>query len=372
VLLTPTRAIGQTTIATIAPAERSAHRSRPAISLTFFLMRYCKSISLVPLLLLVSCGSASVPPSPEPAPDRPGFRVEGRRLYDRCGEEVVLRGINRMTVVKDRTGIPSFPEIARTGANTVRIMWMMWRPAAEVGEAVGNAVGHGLIPILEMHDATGKWHLLDQVVDYWLQPDMLDVIRRYEQDLIVNIANEAGDHSVTDDQFRDGYRQAIRRMRAAGIRTPLMIDAAGWGRDEAQLLRVAPWLLEQDPERNLIFSWHPWDPGDQEQRITQAMQRSIDLDLPFVIGEFSHTTVGCAGNVPFRHIMAEAQRLGIGWLAWSWGPGNADCPTMDMTTDSTFETLHGWGLEVAVTDPNSIRNTSVRPHSIVHGQCRGA
>jgi mannan endo-1,4-beta-mannosidase len=310
-------------------------------------------------------GPAEVAGAPEP----PGFRVDGRRLLDRCGEEVVLRGINRMTVVMDRDGIPSFPQIARTGANTVRIMWMTWRPAAEAAPAVANAVRSGTIPILELHDATGRWERLPEVVDFWLQPQMLEIIRRHEHEMIVNIANEAGDHGVTDEQFFDGYRTAIRRMRGAGIRTPLMIDAAGWGRNEEQLLRVAPRLLREDPERNLIFSWHPWDPGEQEARITRAMERSVEMDLPFVIGEFSHTTVRCAGAVPFRHIMAEAQRLRIGWLAWSWGPGNADCASMDMTTDSTFETLHGWGLEVAVTDPNSIRNTSVRPHSLVHGVC---
>jgi mannan endo-1,4-beta-mannosidase len=80
--------------------------------------------------------------------------------------------------------------------------------------------------------------------------------------------------------------------------------------------------------------------------------------------------VGCRGRIAYEHIMQEAQRLGIGWLAWSWGPGNSDCREMDMTTDGTFDTLHDWGLEVAVTDPNSIRNTSVRPYSILHGECR--
>lgn len=274
-----------------------------------------------------------------------------------------------MTVINDISGLPSFREIEKTGANTVRIMWMTWRDAHLAEDAVANAIDLGMIPILELHDATGKWEELEDVVDYWLQDDMLDIIKKYEQNMIVNIANEAGDYEVTDEQYLKGYKTAVQRLRDAGIRTPLMIDAAGWGRDEEQLLRAAPELLEFDPHHNLIFSWHPWDPGDQEERITNAMERSIELDIPLIIGEFSHTTVGCEGNVPYRHIMAEAERLGIGWLAWSWGPGNSDCESMDMTTDATFESLKSWGLETAVTDPNSLKNTSARPHSMVHGSC---
>lgn len=76
------------------------------------------------------------------------------------------------------------------------------------------------------------------------------------------------------------------------------------------------------------------------------------------------------GEVPYNHIMAEAGKFGIGWLAWSWGPGNGDCETMDMTSDTTFDSLFGWGLETAVTDPNIIRNISARPDSMTEGQCR--
>jgi hypothetical protein len=36
-----------------------------------------------------------------------------------------------------------------------------------------------------------------------------------------------------------------------------------------------------------------------------------------------------------------------------------------MTEDGTYDTLHEWGLEVAVTHPYSIQNTAVRPESIL-------
>jgi mannan endo-1,4-beta-mannosidase len=332
-----------------------------------------RPLLVVAALVSAACSSAIAPAGigdAGPEQERETLYVEGRKLFDRCGEEVVLRGVNRMVVWMDREGA-TLPEIARTGANTVRIVWSVAAPPAAMATPISVAIENGMIPMIELHDATGKWERLPELVDYWIRPQTVEVLGRFEADLLVNIANEAGDRSVTDDQFREGYREAIQRMRAAGIRSPLVIDAANWGRAEGQLLRTAPYLLAADPHRNLIFSVHWWHSDNDTARITSTFEEAVQRDIPFIVGEFAHAEVGCKGRIAYEHIMKEGQRLGIGWLAWSWGPGNSDCPAMDMTRDSRFETLHGWGLEVAVTDPNSITNTSVRPHSIVHGECRG-
>lgn len=301
--------------------------------------------------------------------DYRGFYVEGRHLHDRCGERVVLRGVNNMVVINEQDGMPAFREIAKTGANTVRIMWMTWAPPEEFDETLTNAINEGLIPIIELHDATGEWEKLDDMVDYWVRSATVEVLKRHEQHLLVNIANEAGDHSVTDEQFKEGYKEAIARMRRAGVRTPLVIDAAGWGRDVEQLLRTAPWLMKQDPQDNLLFSVHWWHSDNDKQRITNALSEAVEKKIPLIVGEFAHKEVGCKGRIAYEHILAEAQRLKIGWLAWSWGPGNADCAEMDMTEDGTYGTLHGWGREVALTHPYSIKNTSERPASTVQGSC---
>lgn len=315
-------------------------------------------------LLLASLPLAATPPA------EPRFYLEGRHLYDRCGERVVLRGVNKMTVWTDPDGIPSFAEIAKTGANAVRIVWLTTSPPAEFEIAVSNAVAAHLIPILDMHDATGDWEKLDDVVDYWVRPETVEAIRKHEAHLLVNIANEAG-REVRDDVYIAAYRDAIERMRSAGIRVPLVIDAAGWGRNVEQLLAAAPALLETD--RDLIFSWHAWDTaGDQASRITRNLESAVEKNIPLIVGEFAHAEVGCKPGIPYRHILAETQRLGIGWLAWSWGPGNSDCAAMDMTEDGTYETLHAWGKEVAVTDPNSICMTSRRPRSMTSDDCGGS
>jgi chitodextrinase len=84
--------------------------------------------------------------------------------------------------------------------------------------------------------------------------------------------------------------------------------------------------------------------------------------------------VGCTCCINYKQIIATAQTQGVGTLAWSWGLNkNGDCAdgSMDMTTNGTFAGLKaGWPTEISTTDPNSIKNTSVRPYSIRNaGQC---
>jgi mannan endo-1,4-beta-mannosidase len=290
------------------------------------------------------------------------FYVSGRFLYSPKGEKVVLRGVNNMNVVSDKTGEKSFPEIAKTGANVVRIMWMRWGGNGDkLDVLIGNCIKNKMIPIIELHDATGKWEMLDSCVLFWTRPDVNKVIQKYQKYLLLNIANEAGNGKVTVDEFGKKYAALIRQMRAAGIDIPLMIDAANWGRNEEYLLANAQYLLQQDPQHNLLFSWHIWDSGIAEGRIQSAIDRSIQLNIPLVIGEFAPMEVKCKCCIPYKYILQYSHQKDISWLAWSWGPGNSDCVEMDMTKTVSFDTLFDWGLEVATTDPYSIKNTSVRP-----------
>ncbi len=313
--------------------------------------------------------------------DHVGYWVSGSDLYDRCGEKVVLRGVNKMTVWTDIEG-DAFPEIAQTGANSVRIVWVADGSGspAQMDAAIGRAIDNDLIPMIELHDATGEWSGLGGLVDWWVRSDVVSVIQKYEKDLLVNIGNEVG-QTVSEGEFLSGYQSAITRMRDAGYRTPLVIDGSEYGQGIDILQSQGPALLNHDPESNLLFSVHMWwpsawhDPSASgwptvEDRVRGEIAESLAMNLPLVIGEFAHQGPGCVDAIPYILIISEAQANGVGWLAWSWGPGNSDCVAMDMTSDNTFSTLSGWGQEVAVTDSNSIANTSVRPYSIVNGQCR--
>ncbi len=307
--------------------------------------------------------------------------VQGRHLYDRCGEKVVLIGVNHPTIYVDRAG-SAMSEIAKSGANVVRIFWFATHGIAigEAESAITAAEENGLIPMLEMHDATGpgNWGNMDAIVSYWTSSEAVALIARHEADMLINIANEAGPNRGEDyDGFESVYRDAIAGIRAAGIRVPLVIDASGWGRDYQVLLDRGPALTEADPLHSVIYSAHLYDPMTRAE-IGAVLDDAVALDLPFIVGEFANRSPanGCGPALDYLGILAEANAREIGWLPWSWGDNdsdgwwNGDCWEFDMTSTFSFDSLERWGLEVAVTDENSIQNTAVRPHSLVEGSCQ--
>lgn len=298
----------------------------------------------------------------------PGFRVQGRFLYDKAGEKVVMYGVNEMSVWGDIDGDKALPEIKKTGANAVRLVWSITAPARKLDILIYNCRKNNMIPMVELHDATGDWSKLPALVDYWVSPEVVEVIKRHQEYLIVNIGNEVG-QNVSEADFKSGYETAIKRMREAGIHVPLVIDGGDWGKDINVLQAAGPYLINADPDKNLMFSVHMWWPymwGYSDQRVIDEIKESVDMGLPLIVGEFGHQWEDHAnGQIPYKTILEQCHLNEIGYLAWSWGPGNQPQSFLDMTTDGTFATLRDWGLEVCITDPHSVKNIAVRPASML-------
>lgn len=301
--------------------------------------------------------------------NHPGFRVEGRFLYDNQGERVILYGLNKMCTWTDKDGDPAFKEIAKTGANTVRITWSITDTAQDLDTVLTNCRKQHMIPVIEVHDATGEWDKLPSLVDYWTQDDVAAVLRAHEQYLILNIGNEVGNATITEAQFIEGYTDAITRIRKAGVHVPLMIDGTSWGQNINILQSCGPTLIENDPDSNILLSVHMWWPkmyGHNAQEVIDELKESVELNLPIVVGEFGHIWEKTeAGKIPYQTIMEECAKHEIGYIAWSWGPGNNPQDFLDMTSDGTFETLNDYGTEICLDSPYSVKKLAVRPASML-------
>ena len=227
----------------------------------------------------------------------------------------------------------------------------------------------------------GNWSRLPDITNYWTQPEIVNIIQKHQEYLLVNIGNEVGNESVTEAQFVDGYTSAIQTMRAAGIHTPLVIDASEYGKNLDILDATADRLISADPEKNLLFSvhlyWSIFD-GADANFIRSKLEKSVSLSYPLIVGEFSHFGAfagegvsGCSANgeIDYKTIIEVCHQNEIGWYAWEWGPGNNFndplCAVMDMTPDRLFANLKpGWAEEVVISSPFSIKNTSVMPPTL--------
>ena len=329
--------------------------------------RYYLAVIVALLLLFAVPGNPSVCAAVDAT--HPGFRVEGRFLYDNQGEKVTLYGLNKMCTWTDKDGDPAFKEIAKTGANCVRITWDITDTAADLDVVLTNCRKEHMIPVIEVHNGTGKWQELTKLVDYWTKDDIAAVIISHQDYVILNIGNEVGDSTVTNEMFKKGYEEAITRIREAGIHVPLMIDGSNWGQDINILQACGPDLIEFDPDHNVLLSVHMWWPymyGHTAQEVVDELNECVDMDLPIVVGEFGHEWEQTpTGQIPYKTIMEQCGTLDIGYIAWSWGPGNNPQEWLDMTSDGTFDTLNDYGTEICLTSEYSVKNLAKRPASML-------
>lgn len=302
----------------------------------------------------------------------PGFKVVGRDLYDLNDEKTTLYGINKMIVWMDKDGDPSFKEIAKTGANCCRIVWTMKDGTAEeLDTAITNCRAEHMIPIIELHDATGEFDKLPSLVDWWISPDVVKVIQKHQEYLLVNIGNEVGNGNISDATFTEGYTDAILRMRKAGIHVPLLIDASSWGQDINKLQACGPDLIKADPDSNIMLSVHCWWPkmyGHNAEEVYKEFKESYDMELPLVVGEFANQWEETEqGQIPYKEVMECCAKYGYGYLIWSWGPGNNPQTFLDMTTDSSYDTLQPWAKEMIYEDEYALNKLAKIPASMRAG-----
>ena len=301
------------------------------------------------------------------------FNTKDSSLLDPCGETLVIRGVNAGIAFPPDPRGGKLPEMAKTGANAVRLTFR-WRINKStpngVDRAIRKAVGQNMVAIPSLWDATGSWEELQFVVDFWSQPEIVEILRRYEDMILLNIANEAGDEKVSQEDYRKGYSSAIKQLRKAGLHMPLVIDAADWGRQESYLLKNAQYLLSQDPDKNLMFSWHPWNVDQSQAYYKKTIDAAIALKIPLLIGEFAQSGAHHEGKIDYEYLMEYAEKQKTAWLWWWWDSGEP-IDSHSLTMNGVYGRWANKGQEIVETHPASIKNTSKHTHYTKFRECKG-
>ncbi|MGW0779767.1 cellulase family glycosylhydrolase [Streptomyces sp. NPDC002913] len=279
-----------------------------------------------------------------------GLHISNGRLLEGNGNDFVMRGVNHA-----HTWYPgetqSLADIKAFGANTVRVVlsdghrWTRNGPD-EVAGIVDDCKTNRLICVLEVHDTTGYGEdaaagTLDHAADYWIS--LKDVLAGEEDYVIVNIGNEPWGN--TDPAgWTAPTTAAVQKLRAAGFQHTIMVDAPNWGQDWQGVMRAnAQAVYDADTTGNLIFSIHMYSVYNTAQAITDYLNAFVDAGLPILIGEFGGPADQW-GDPDEDTMMATAEQLDLGYLAWSWS-GNTD-PILDLAIDFDPSRLSSWGERI--------------------------
>lgn len=293
--------------------------------------------------------------------DVSGFSISGTMLLDANGNEFVIRGINYPHAWYADNAEISIPAIAKTGANSVRVVcgsgsqYNVTR-LAEIKNLCELAKKNKLVIILEAHDATGSNEIEDlrQITEYWLEQK--EALQGTEDYCILNIANEwvgEWDGSL----WCDGYVEAIQKLREAGIKNTIMIDSPGWGQYAEAIKDYGMSVFSADADRNTMFSVHMYGTaGKDAQTIEANIKAATEQGLCICVGEFGY--LHGDGDVDEEYIMKYCMENNIGYLGWSWKGNSGGVEYLDIATEWDGSVLSAeWG-EVLIHGEYGIEKTS--------------
>lgn len=320
----------------------------------------------------------------------PYLTVQGTKIKNKCGTDFVMRGVNfggywQYDVNNRMNTLNRIKEIKKSGTNTVRLPWSAnteySRDYKVLDTLIKHIVASKMIAMVELHDLTCANLTpanIQIATNYWTSANVLAVLKKYENYLILNIANEVGSDwqgntPAVVQKMIDAYTPSIIALRNAGLKCPITIDATDCGQNIEALVSAAPTLLANDPDHNLIFSAHLyWNNDNYTTRLTNAADNAVTAGICLIIGEFS-VAQDCPLNATpndYVAIMQVCNLKNIGYLAWEWGGSrqygaNGLCPDdergvgysrLTMTgLSGLYADRAGWGLTVT----NDIEATSI-------------
>ncbi|QEY17029.1 MULTISPECIES: cellulase family glycosylhydrolase [unclassified Cellvibrio] len=292
------------------------------------------------------------------APSRQTIYVSGRSIYLADGTPLVMRGVNLQYGDDPAVKFASIAQIAKTGANVVRLQLRADTTAAQLRSALDEIVRNRMLamPMYWENGSRGTYQITggsdanaidngvvggDDAVSKWTET-WGAVIKdpKYQPYLLINIANEWGQDKTV---WRDTYAKAVKTLRDNGITAPLVIDAGDWGHNPYFFDGGAS-VLAADPLRNTIFSVHGYYEWSNTAEIDTRMQYLINTQLPVVVGEFGRSNHTAGGKTTDHfYLMQKAQSVSMGWIAWSWRGNGAGETMLDMSNayDSYSLTQHG-------------------------------
>lgn len=242
-------------------------------------------------------------------------------------------------------------DIAATGSNWVRLVvhaddrLPATGQAAVLEAAVRRSLAFGMTPLLAF-DTQGA-SSLQVAVDFWSQPAIVELLGRFERDVIV----EAGFGWTRGSAFswRTECIRTLGLIRAAGIRQTLALEGPSLSPIKG-LFNLGTTVLNADSQTNVIFTLPLTSDWVDTATTAQRLQSLRAAQVPFY---FNHLARSYAGidNLPVEAAMEACAASGVGFCASSWrGDDPSVGDALDIRSPSDPATLTAWGQTVVLGD----------------------
>ena len=306
-----------------------------------------------------------------PTPNNPTITVKGKHIIAPCGDTIVPKGVNYAVYGWGwNTSENLFPEIAKSGANCVRIVWYKNNSAPAysnltlLDSALSRCIQQKMIPMLELHDVTcnNDTTAIINTANWFTQTNVKTILLKYQKWLMLNPVNEAGYvmwNGNNETRFRLMYQSIISNLRNAGLNMPLVLDASDCGQHLNLWKSIGTSLQNFDPKHNLIFSAHTYwtSYANSTTAITNLLNDAATWNIPVVLGEIANkqddNTGNCIYTLDVAAVMQAAHNNNIGYLAWVWTQDN--CGARQMTTNGNSNTLTSYGNTIINTATTGIK-----------------
>ncbi|MNJ83201.1 Mannan endo-1,4-beta-mannosidase precursor [compost metagenome] len=324
------------------------------------------------------------------------IHTSGKHILGPCGDTLHLKGINYAPYnwgydINDQR----IAEIAQTGANAVRLPWYSSNPGANVyydyvalDSIISKCVQNKLIVILELHDFTCENDPNELISGsaWWTNSNVVPILNKYKESIIVNIANETlyvnwtGNQTAALATYTSTYQTIINNLRnVTGFNYPIMIDAPDCGQNSDVFItsNTAINLISADPKHNLIFSahayWYAYANNDSTQ-MANKVNSVLAAGIPFVLGEIANQQddqTMCQHTLNYKPLLRYCEANEIDWIAWSWD--HDLCTQRQMSTNGTFASLTTYGNDL-VNNPDYGFSTrpAAKSEFLVNGECSTA
>ncbi|SRR6266849_323780 len=315
------------------------------------------------------------------------LRVQGRYLLDTCGNPLVIRGVEQpmagpFEAEQYGTLEGTIDEIARTGANAVRLLFDVtpgevegFEDPANIERIIDAAVRHQLVVYFTggsydwQPDPDGSFRSSYRA---WLAQDAIKaIVNRYKKWVIV----DAGGESIarTRQLWRDEAIQDILAVRAMGYTVPLVTIGPTSGRDLPAILEYGAAVERADPLHNTIVGWQAywgssgWYQGAYGDQMGLSLPTSIAngievasaQDFPIQVGLDYHSDPNEICD--YQSGMRAAGESNVGWLWWAYyHPLEWPVWQNGLSTNGLESSLHNpYGPAVVGTSPYAL-NSAVK------------